>query len=133
MHRVVLASLALLLPISVPTLCLAADDARPACGSQNQGRLWPEAANHDSKLMSHLMRCGELFICVRGVWHYHWEAPSVRLDQLAKHSKSDLRQEGKGGAAKSKPAEPAVCEESAAVVSAPASPPVAAPEAKGFR
>jgi hypothetical protein len=72
------------------------------------------------------MRCGELFICVRGVWHYHWEAPSIRVDQLAQHSKS-------------KPGKPAVCEEqSAAVVSQPVvfQPGVsqpAAPEAKSFR
>jgi hypothetical protein len=80
-----------------PLLCLAADDSRPACSSQNQGRMWPEAANHDSKLLSHLVRCGELFICVRGSWHYHWEAPSVRIDQL-------------GRRAKSKPSKPSVCE-----------------------
>jgi hypothetical protein len=120
MHRVVLASLAMLLLISVPTQCLGADDARPQCSSKNQGQLWPEAANHDAKLMSHLMRCGELFICVRGVWHYHWEAPSIRLDQLAGHSKSK--------AAKSRAAKPAVCEEeSAAVVSQ------AAPDTRSFR
>lgn len=121
MHRIFLASLAII----VPWVCLGADDARPQCSSHNQGQLWPEAANHDSKLMSHLMRCGELFICVRGVWHYHWEAPSIRLDQLARHSKSK--------AANSKPAEPAVCEESAAVVSQPAVSRPSAPEAKGFR
>src|ERR1700733_11035747 len=81
----------------VPLLCLAADDSRPTCGSQNQGQLWPEAANHDSKALARLMRCGELFICVRGTWHYHWETPSIRLDQLARHPKSKL-------------AKPAVCE-----------------------
>lgn len=123
MHRVVLASLATLLPL----VCFGADDARPQCSARNQGQLWPEAANHDSKLMSHLMRCGELLICVRGVWHYHWEAPSIRLDQLARHSKS-AADESK--TAKSKPGTPAaVCEEeSAAMVSHPA-----VPEAKGFR
>jgi hypothetical protein len=48
------------------------------------------------------VRCGELFICVRGTWHYHWEAPSVRVDQLARH-------------AKSKSASPSVCEAQSAV------------------
>lgn len=81
----------------LPLICPAAedshpedshqDDARPACGSHNQGQLWPEAANHDSKLMARLIRCGELFLCVRGTWHYHWESPSVRLDQLGRGSK----------------------------------------------
>jgi hypothetical protein len=116
MHRVVLASLAIILPI----VCLGADDSRPQCGSNNQGRLWPEAANHDSKLMAHLMRCGELFICVRGTWHYHWEAPSIRLDQLARNSKS-------------KAAKPAVCEEESAVVSQPGISQPAASQAKSFR
>jgi hypothetical protein len=83
--------------LAVPLSCFAADESRPACGSQNQGRMWPEAANHDPKLLSRLVRCGELLICVRGNWHYHWEAPSIRLDQL-------------GRRAKSKPAAPSVCE-----------------------
>ncbi len=72
----------------VPSLCISADDSRPACTSQNQGRMWPEAANHDPKLIAQLSRCGELFICVRGNWHYHWESPSVRVDQLGRHAKS---------------------------------------------
>jgi hypothetical protein len=100
MYRFLLACLA----ISLPFACVAADDSRPPCGSQNQGRMWPEAANHDSKLRSHLIRCGELFICMRGVWHYHWESPSVRLDQLARHAKSDAPK-------------PSVCEVQAAVSS----------------
>jgi len=74
--------------LGVPLLCLAADDARPACGSHNQGQMWPEAANHDPKLLASLMRCGELLLCVRGTWHYHWEAPSIRVDQLARRAKS---------------------------------------------
>jgi len=93
MPRIFLAGLALMLPL----VCPGADDSRPHCGPQNQGQLWPDAANHDSKALSRLMRCGELFICVRGTWHYHWEAPSIRVDQLARHGKS-------------KAAKPAVCE-----------------------
>ena len=50
--------------------------------------MWPEAANHDPKLLAQLVRCGELFICVRGDWHYHWETPTVRIDQLGRHAKS---------------------------------------------
>jgi hypothetical protein len=63
--------------------------------------MWPEAANHDRKLLAQLIRCGELVICVRANWRYHWESPSVRLDQLAKH--------GKSSATSSAPAAP-VCE-----------------------
>ncbi len=72
----------------VPLLCTAADESRPACTSQNQGLMWPDAANHDPKLISQLTRCGELLLCVRGTWHYHWESPSVRFDQLGHHAKS---------------------------------------------
>ena len=90
-----------------PLLCLAADDLRPVCSSQNQGQLWPEAANHDPKLLASAMHCGELLICVHGTWHYHWETPSIRVDQLVRR-------------AKSKPAKPAVCEvQSASDASAP--------------
>jgi|SRR5271168_679443 len=74
--------------LAVPLFSVAADDVRPACSSQNQGRMWPEAANHDPKLISRLTRCGELLICVRGNFHYHWEAPSVRVDQLGHRAKS---------------------------------------------
>jgi hypothetical protein len=75
--------------LAIPFLSLAADEIRPACSSENQGHMWPEAANHDPKLISHLLRCGELLICVHGSWHYHWEAPAVRLDQLGRHAKSN--------------------------------------------
>jgi len=98
MPRLLLAWLAIVLPFAG----LAADDSRPPCGSQNHGQMWPEAANHDSKLRARLIRCGELYICVRGVWHYHWESPSVRLDQLARDGKSPAPK-------------PAVCEVQAAV------------------
>lgn len=87
MRLFVTASMAMALSFVGLGVCLAADDSRPACNSENQGQMWPEAANHDHKLMSRLVRCGELFICVRGAWHYHWEAPSVRLDQLSRHGK----------------------------------------------
>lgn len=72
----------------------AGDDSRPSCGSQNQGQMWPDAANHDDKLLSRLVRCGELYICVRGTWRYHWEAPTVRLDQLSRHAKSSAVRPG---------------------------------------
>jgi len=74
------------LSLSVPLF--AVDDSRPLCSAENQGHMWPEAANHDPKLLSHLARCGELFICVLGNRHYHWQAPSVRFDQLGRGAKS---------------------------------------------
>ena len=54
--------------------------------------MWPEIANHNPKLISRLLRCGQLFICVRGTWHYHWESPSVRVDQLKRGRKSKASQ-----------------------------------------
>jgi hypothetical protein len=96
--------------LAVPVLCAASDDSRPACTSQIQGRMWPDAANHDPKVISRLARCGELFICVRGSWHYHWQAPSVRVDQLA-HG------------AKSKASTAPACEAQSVVDASPADPP----------
>jgi hypothetical protein len=100
---------------ALPLVSLAADDARPACNSHNQGQLWPQAANHDSKLLAHFVRCGELWMCVRGTWHYHWESPTVRVDQLR--------------GAESKAAKPLACEEDSAVADPQGKP---AP-ANGFR
>jgi hypothetical protein len=85
------ACLALVLPLlSLPFPSIAEDDSRPACNSHNQGSMWPEAANHDRSLISRLVRCGELLICVRGNWRYHWEAASVRLDQLDRRTKTKV-------------------------------------------
>jgi len=73
---------------AIPALSLAEDGERPVCNPQIQGHMWPDAANHDRSLISRLARCGELLICVRGTWHYHWEAASVRIDQLGRAAKS---------------------------------------------
>ena len=69
-------------------LCFGADTQRPACNAQTSGRMWPEAANRDHKIVSKLARCGDLLICTRGVWRYHWEPLTVRVDQLRHGSKS---------------------------------------------
>ena len=66
----------------------ADSDVRPVCKREIQGRMWPDAANHDRKLIASLLRCGELSICVRGTWHYHCEPASVTVAQLSKHFKS---------------------------------------------
>jgi hypothetical protein len=72
---------------AIPSVSMAQDGEKPVCNSQIQGQMWPDAANHDRALISRLVRCGELLICVRGTWHYHWEAASVRLDQLGRGAK----------------------------------------------
>jgi hypothetical protein len=109
MHRFLMAGLILAVYSFSALPSIAADDSRPTCSSENQGRMWPEAANHDPKLISHFIRCGELLICVRGSWHYHWEAPTIRIDQLAHHGKP----------ASSKPA---VCDGESVVDAAPPHP-----------
>ena len=68
---------------SASVLCLATDDdPKPACNAKIAGQLWPAAANHDAALRKKLSRCGELEFCARGIWHYHWESMTVRIDQL---------------------------------------------------
>ncbi|HEV8039626.1 MAG TPA: hypothetical protein VGP62_12235 [Bryobacteraceae bacterium] len=71
-----------LMAASASVLCLASDDLKPACDAGNAGRLWPDAANHDSRLRKKFSRCGELEICKHGRIHYRWQSVTVRLDQL---------------------------------------------------
>ena len=81
---------------AVSTLCLADDISKPACNAQNYGRMWPDAANHDPKMLTKLSQCGELQICTRPGFRYRWESLTVRVDQLRRGKK--------------KPATPAGCE-----------------------
>jgi hypothetical protein len=67
---------------------LPPDALKPACNSENIGRMWPEAANHDHKSVGKLARCGELQICTRGAWRYHWQPLTVTIDQLRDGVKS---------------------------------------------
>lgn len=60
----------------------AGGDEKPACNASTKGLFWPEAANRDSKLRQKASRCGELEVCARGQWHFHWQSLTVRLDQL---------------------------------------------------
>ena len=58
--------------------------AMPPCDAETRGQIWPPAAGRDPELRKRLARCGKLRICTRGAWRYHWESPTVRVDQLAK-------------------------------------------------
>jgi hypothetical protein len=71
----------------------ASEDSKPACDAETAGQLWPEAANHDSKLLKKFSRCGELELCTLTKRHYHWQLITVRIGQL------------RGGSALSKPAD----------------------------
>jgi hypothetical protein len=63
-------------------LCLASDDLKPVCDAASAGRLWPEAANHDSTMRKQFSRCGELEVCTLGKRRYGWKLITVRIDQL---------------------------------------------------
>jgi hypothetical protein len=67
---------------SASLLCLASDEQKPVCDADTNGQFWPEAANHDSKLLKKFSRCGELEVCRHGRRRYHWESMTVRIDQL---------------------------------------------------
>ncbi|HLK19418.1 MAG TPA: hypothetical protein VKT81_10690 [Bryobacteraceae bacterium] len=71
----------LALALLLASTAVFADD-RPACDASTSGLFWPEAANHDSKLRNQFSRCGDLEICARGRWRFHWKSLTVRLDQL---------------------------------------------------
>jgi len=73
-------------------LSTAAEESKPACTAATLGQLWPDAANRDPKIRNKMAHCGELELCTRSVWRYHWRSLTVRLDQL------------RGGSALAKPA-----------------------------
>jgi hypothetical protein len=79
--------LPVLLLLSGFTLSAADETLRPVCKPDTQGQMWPDIANHDRSMISQLARCGDLLICVRGTWHYHWESASVTVNQLDKKQK----------------------------------------------
>ena len=69
-------------------LCLAADISKPACNAQNYGRMWPDAANDNPKMMTKLSQCGELQICSHRGTRYRWVSLTVRVDQLWRGKKN---------------------------------------------
>jgi hypothetical protein len=90
---------AALLVAGACALCLAANDLKsaagdpkPACDAATAGHLWPEAANHDSKLRQQFSHCGELELCTLAKRRYRWKLMTVRIDQL------------RGGSGSAKPA-----------------------------
>jgi len=48
--------------------------------------MWPPEANQDPRAANRLAREGRLEICNRGPWRYHWNSPSVHLNQLKARS-----------------------------------------------
>jgi hypothetical protein len=68
--------------LTLGTLTLLIVSARPHCGAENVGQIWPDAANHDSGVLLKLAREGHLRICSLGLWKYQWESPTVSLRQM---------------------------------------------------
>ena len=60
--------------------------SKPACNAQTLGRMWPDAANDDPRLVVKLTRAGELEICTRGPWRYSWKSPTVSIEKLRDRS-----------------------------------------------
>ena len=68
--------------LTLGTLALLAVSARPHCGVENAGQIWPDAANRDSGLLLKLAREGNLRVCSMGLWKYQWQSPTVSLRQM---------------------------------------------------
>lgn len=62
--------------------------AKPVCNAQTLGRMWPDAANGNPRLMVKLSQAGELEICSRGDWRYGWKSPTVSVTQLRDRASS---------------------------------------------
>ena len=57
---------------------------RPVCSASNRGMMWPAQANADSRLAIKLSRTGDLQICIKGPWKYHWHTPAIHWQDLRK-------------------------------------------------
>lgn len=72
--------------------CSFSSEAQPlksACNARNDGKFWPEEANHDSHEARQLLQSGELEMCSLVIWKYKWEKMSVNA-----HPKSKKREPG---------------------------------------
>jgi hypothetical protein len=68
--------------VAASSLPTPAPAAKPSCNAQTLGRMWPDAANGNPRLMVKLSRGGDLEICTHGDWRYGWKSPTVSLTQL---------------------------------------------------
>lgn len=60
-----------------------AAEAPPRCGQQLRGTLWPARANDSRDARRQALACGELRICTRGLWRFHWEPVGVPYWRVA--------------------------------------------------
>jgi hypothetical protein len=61
-----------------------AGNLRPACSAETRGLMWPAQANADARLAVKLSRTGDLQICLKGPWKYHWHSPAIHWQDLRK-------------------------------------------------
>jgi hypothetical protein len=57
---------------------------KPVCNAETVGQFWPAEANRDRASLARLAHCGVLEVCSHGVWRYHWDRMTIRIDQLRK-------------------------------------------------
>jgi hypothetical protein len=74
--------------VHVLLMLAAASPAKPVCNAASVGRMWPDAANDNPRMVLRLSRCGELEVCTRRGWHYRWKSPTVTIEQLRDGAKS---------------------------------------------
>jgi|GEM_PF-4890572 hypothetical protein len=54
----------------------------PKCGSDRQGKYWPEEANGSREKILAAARCGILHRCVKKRWTYKWERWTISFQEL---------------------------------------------------
>ena len=82
--------------LTLASLTLLIISARPHCGAETAGQMWPPAANQDQALVMKLAREGNLRICTMGLWQYQWQSPTVTLRQMEDPSSENWRGKGHG-------------------------------------
>ena len=60
----------------------AGEPGLPKCGSDRQGKYWPEEANESRENTLAAARCGVLHRCVKKRWRYKWERWTVSFQEL---------------------------------------------------
>jgi hypothetical protein len=74
--------------VQVLLMLAAAGPDRRVCNAASVGRMWPDAANDNPRMVMKLSRCGELEICTRAAWRYRWKPATVTIEQLRDGAKS---------------------------------------------
>ncbi len=85
-YRIILQ--AIVLALAAGFSCEAkSDTTRPVCDGGQAGRIWsssvkPEGKNREGN------QSGDLQVCARGVYRYHWQALTVSYQELLRAAQS---------------------------------------------